>query len=170
RVQPIASLESLDGDDLLPLERADAQDAGIHRLVTYFAGQSEVGKHHGAGAAVAFGAAFLGADEAPRLAQPGEQRARRGFFGERDALAVQQEIEARLHRWIARHTRSGVSGMSRCSTPNSASASSTAFDTAASAGVVPPSPPPRMPSGWLAEGTSLISVSNIGSWSAGGMA
>src|SRR6185369_17489051 len=45
RVQPIASLESLDGDDLLPLERADAQDAGIHRLVTYFAGQSEVGKH-----------------------------------------------------------------------------------------------------------------------------
>jgi hypothetical protein len=40
-------------------------------------------------------------------------------------------------------TRSGVTGSSICSTPNSASASTIAFATAASPGVIPPSLPPR---------------------------
>src|SRR5262249_7162842 len=157
-------------DDFLSLERAEAEDAGVHRLVTQLAGRTEIGEHHGAGAAIAFGAALLGAGEAARLAKPRKERTRGGLLRKRHALAVQQEVERRLHRWIARHPRSGVSGMSRCSTPNSASASTTAFATAASAGVVPPSPPPRIPNGLLAEGTSLISVSNIGSWSARGIA
>ena len=59
---------------------------------------------------------------------------------------------------IARHTRSGVTGISRCSTPSSARASTTALTTAPSAGVVPPSPPPRSPSGFEVDSTSLISV------------
>ena len=49
---------------------------------------------------------------------------------------------------IACHTRSGEHGMSMWVTPNSASASTTAFTITPSAGVMPPSPPPRMPSGW----------------------
>jgi len=71
---------------------------------------------------------------------------------------------------MVRQTRSGVAGNSMCSTPNSASASTIAFATAASAGVVPPSPPARMPSGFVGEGTSLSSVENGGKWSARGMA
>ena len=42
---------------------------------------------------------------------------------------------------IARQTRSGLAGSSTCFTPSSASASTIALATAASAGVVPPSPP-----------------------------
>ena len=57
-----------------------------------------------------------------------------------------------------------------CSTPNSASASTIAFATAASPGVIPPLLPPRMPSGFLVDGTSLISVSNDGSRFARGSA
>src|SRR5436309_1319406 len=71
---------------------------------------------------------------------------------------------------IARHTRSGVAGISMCSTPSSASASTTALIVAASAGVVPPSPPPRKPSGFVVEGTSLISVVKFGRLSARGSA
>ena len=47
--------------------------------------------------------------------------------------------------WMARHTRSGVAGISTWRTPSSDSASTTALITAPSAGVVPPSPPGRMP-------------------------
>src|SRR5690348_4458380 len=47
---------------------------------------------------------------------------------------------------MARQTRSGVAGISMCRTPSSASASTIALITAASAGVVPPSPPERTPS------------------------
>src|SRR5207249_6702560 len=56
--------------------------------------------------------------------------------------------------WMARQTRSGVAGISTCSTPTSASASTIALTTAPSAGVVPPSPPPRRPSGLEVDGTS----------------
>ena len=71
---------------------------------------------------------------------------------------------------IAFQTRWGEAGSSMCSTPNSASASTIAFVTAASPGVIPPSLPPRMPSGFVVDGTSLISVSNDGSRSARGSA
>src|SRR4029453_4556632 len=71
---------------------------------------------------------------------------------------------------IACPTRSAGAGTSMCSTPSSASASTIAFTTAPSAGVVPPSPPPRSPSGWDVEGTSLISVVNGGSIAARGIA
>src|SRR5262249_44343712 len=72
--------------------------------------------------------------------------------------------------WMARQMRSGVAGISMWVTPNSASASTIALITTASAGVVPPSPAGRMPSGWVVEGTSLISVVKNGSMSARGIA
>jgi hypothetical protein len=53
---------------------------------------------------------------------------------------------------------------------SSASASTIALTTAPSAGVVPPSPPPRSPRGCDVDGTSLISVVNDGSMSARGTA
>src|SRR5205085_4081757 len=71
---------------------------------------------------------------------------------------------------IARHTRSGVAGISICVTPNSRSASTTALMTAASAGVVPPSPPARTPSGLVGDGISINSVANEGKTSARGIA
>ena len=54
---------------------------------------------------------------------------------------------ARQESRIARQTRSGVAGNSMCLTPKSDSASTIAFATAASPGVIPPSLPPRKPSG-----------------------
>jgi tripartite-type tricarboxylate transporter receptor subunit TctC len=71
---------------------------------------------------------------------------------------------------IACHTRSGEQGMSMWLTPSSASASTTAFTITPSAGVMPPSPPPRKPSGWVVEGTSESAVANDGKSSARGMA
>jgi len=61
---------------------------------------------------------------------------------------------------MARQTRSGVAGIFTCSTPISASASTMALTTAVSAGMVPPSPPPRRPSGLEVDSTSLISVAS----------
>src|SRR5271166_3339951 len=71
---------------------------------------------------------------------------------------------------MARHTRSGVAGISTCRTPSSASASTIALITAASAGVVPPSPPERTPSLFVGAGTWLSSVASNGSVSARGIA
>jgi hypothetical protein len=39
-----------------------------------------------------------------------------------------------------------------------------------SAGVIPPSPPPRKPSGWVVDGTSLIAVVKNGKSAARGIA
>src|SRR5215469_1165657 len=67
---------------------------------------------------------------------------------------------------MARQTRSGVAGISIWLTPNSPSASTIALMTAPSAGVVPPSPAGRMPSGCVGVGTSLSSVEKNGTVSA----
>src|SRR5215469_16615616 len=78
-----------------------------------------------------------------------------------------------LHRGsarILRHTRSGVAGISMWLTPSPASASTIALITAASAGVVPPSPPERTPSLFVGDGTSLSAVDKKGSVSARGIA
>jgi tripartite-type tricarboxylate transporter receptor subunit TctC len=87
----------------------------------------------------------------------------------RRSVVDAQPLRSRAAR-MARQTRSGVAGISMWVTPNSASASTIALTTAASAGVVPPSPPARMPSGCVVEGTSLSAVSNFGKQSALGIA
>src|SRR5207302_7552551 len=71
---------------------------------------------------------------------------------------------------IARQTRSGVAGISIWVTPHSDSASTTALMTTPNAGVVPPSPAGRMPSGCVGLGTSDNSVSKNGTMSAFGIA
>jgi hypothetical protein len=48
---------------------------------------------------------------------------------------------------MARQTRSAVAGISTCATPYPDKASLMALTTTASAGVVPPSPPPRRVTG-----------------------
>ena len=61
--------------------------------------------------------------------------------------------------WIARHTRSGVIGMSRCAIPSGESASTTAFTTAGVAAIVPVSPAPFTPSGLTSVSVSVRSTS-----------
>src|SRR5262249_17229435 len=80
--------------------------------------------------------------------------------GEPEILLGGQAV--RLPVWIARQIRSDVTGISRCSTPYSASASTSALTATASAGVVPPSPPPRTPRRLVGDGTSLIAVTKDG--------
>src|SRR4029077_15515486 len=55
----------------------------------------------------------------------------------------------------ARHSRSGVKGMSRWSMPSSASASTTALTKAGGAPTAPASPAPLTPSGLVRHGTTL---------------
>src|SRR4051812_16271563 len=62
--------------------------------------------------------------------------------------------------WIARHTRSGVAGMSMCVMPSGESASTTAFMIAARAPTLPASPAPFAPSGLVFVGTGWFSRSN----------
>ena len=64
----------------------------------------------------------------------------------------------------------GVAGMFMCVTPRGASASTTAFITAASAPTVPASPHPLTPSGLVRQGISFILRLNEGMSSARGMA
>ena len=54
--------------------------------------------------------------------------------------------------------RAGVAGNSTCVSPNSRSPSTIALAIAPSAGVMPPSPPPRRPRGCVVDGTSLMAV------------
>ena len=53
--------EILDRDELGPVDLAEQQDAGIDGLVMHPAA-AHPAESHGAGAAIALGAAFLGAD------------------------------------------------------------------------------------------------------------
>src|SRR5215467_14074421 len=78
--------------------------------------------------------------------------------------------ESDLPFLMARQMHSCVAGMSKWVTPNSLSASTTALITAARAGVVPPSPPARTPSGLDGEGTSIRSVLKNGRLSDRGIA
>ena len=71
---------------------------------------------------------------------------------------------------MARHTRSGVSGMRRFDTLNGSSASSTALYTVHVDEIVPASPMPFTPSGWCGDGVTVESTSISGSMSARGIA
>jgi len=77
----------------LTVELTQQRDAGIDRL----AGSVGALEHHGAGAAIAFGAALLGALEAAMIAQPVEQgRHRRGGV-ELHRLVVQDKTDTVRH-------------------------------------------------------------------------
>src|SRR5215475_1668926 len=70
---------------------------------------------------------------------------------------------------IARHTRSGVKGMSRWRIPSGASASTTAFAMAGVAPIVPASPTPFTPSGLEGEGVSVLPRTKSGTSAARGI-
>src|SRR5436309_2059178 len=117
-----------------------------------------------------------GADLADRVTV--DQHVRRlravGADIEQDAAADDADYRRAQRRafasWIARQTRSGVTGMSRWRTPSGASASLTALSSAGSAPTVPASPTPLAPSGFTFVGTSWASTSNVGMSSARGIA
>ena len=68
RMKHAVAREVFHRDDLAAVELADKQDAGIHRLINQpLAAQPP--NDHGASAAIAFGAAFLGAGRAFGQAQ-----------------------------------------------------------------------------------------------------
>ncbi len=85
-------LQAFDGEQRLAVERRQEPDAGIHRPVTD-ARACGFRQHDGAGAAVALGAAFLGAGPAEAFAQVLEERRGRGAAGDGVDVAVQQEAD-----------------------------------------------------------------------------
>ena len=71
----VVALQALDGEHRLARDRRQEPDAGVDRLPGETSRRRRrLGQDDRAGAAVAFGAAFLGAGELPVLAQPLEQR------------------------------------------------------------------------------------------------
>src|SRR5688500_5521764 len=87
------AMQTLDGPHRLAVDLAQQRDAGIHRLAT------AVGafQHDGAGAAIALGAALLGAPEPAMLTQPVEQRGHRRQAVELHRLVVQDKTNAVRH-------------------------------------------------------------------------
>ena len=71
---------------------------------------------------------------------------------------------------MARHTRSGVHGMSMWRTPRWLSASTTAFCTAGVLPTVADSPMPLAPSGLSGDGVSVFATSKVGNSAALGIA
>ena len=71
---------------------------------------------------------------------------------------------------MARHTRSGVSGMSMWRIPRCETASTTALCTAGVEPIVPASPIPLAPSGFRGVGVTVFEASKLGSSAALGTA
>jgi hypothetical protein len=91
RVQrPVRRLEALDRHHLLAVERRHEADARVDRAVAHRAAV-RLAHDHGAGAAVALGAALLGAAAPERAAKVLQQRGGRGRVARLDDLAVEQE-------------------------------------------------------------------------------
>src|ERR1700736_5877220 len=104
---------------------------------------------------------------------------RRGGVGDRFGALVfecvhgqllNKAVDYCLAAWSACHTRCGVAGMSRYFTPDAASASCTAFISAAGAPIAPASPQPFAPSGLWVHAVTLVATLNAGRSSERGMA
>lgn len=87
-VQPALVLEVFDGDQLLAVQAGDEGQAGIESAVAH-AVAIELTHHHGAGAAVAGGAAFLGSGLADVFTQVVEH----GDVGIQGMLGTQLPVE-----------------------------------------------------------------------------
>src|SRR5437763_4991791 len=83
-------------------------------------------------------------------------------------LVVERSRDHRRTSSSARQTRSGVAGIEMSSIPSSASASTTAFITAAGAAIAPVSPTPFTPSGLVGLGVSVRWSSQRGNSAADG--
>ena len=97
RVQPaVVRLQRLDREQRLAVECRQELDAGINRPITQ-ALVIELGNHHGTGAAVALGAAFLAARTQEILAQKLQDAAGRIDVVDLDDFTVEQEAQ-RIHQ------------------------------------------------------------------------
>jgi hypothetical protein len=95
--------DPFDGADGLSGELRQEQDAGVESV-----DPARVGHHHGAGAAVAFVAAFLRSGEAALLAQPVEERPRGRTFSPH-SLSVEEKPDVHVNaRRVTRVTQQGA--------------------------------------------------------------
>ena len=100
RVQrAIRARQMLDGDDMTAVQRGEEPDAGVDGLVD----QRPVGQasdQHGAGPAIALGAAFLGSCQAAVQPQEIQQGVRRADGGKAHVFAIQnkRDVATRLHK------------------------------------------------------------------------
>jgi hypothetical protein len=83
-------------------------------------------------------------------------------------FVVERRRDHDVTSFNARHTRSGVAGISMSVMPRVAKASTTAFITAAVEAIVPVSPTPFTPSGFVGLGVSVLPSSNDGTSAAEG--
>ena len=103
RVQPaVRAAQMLDGDDVAAVAGGEEADAGVHRLIDHRA-VVQAPDQHRAGAAVALGAAFLGAGEAPAEAQEIQQRVAGTGLGQLDFGVVQKKTDhvGDAFAWVA---------------------------------------------------------------------
>ena len=103
RMQPaIGAAQMLDRDDMAAMARGKEADAGVHRLIAQPA-VMQASDQHRAGAAVALGAAFLGAGQAAVQAQEVQQRIAGADLVQADRGVVQKKAQFLAHRGLAWH-------------------------------------------------------------------
>ena len=90
--RPVRPAQMLDGDHMATIERGQKANTGIDRLIPQHAA-GEPPDQHGAGAAIALGAAFLGAGQSPVEAQEIEQGLRGRDIGQRHRRPVEQKTD-----------------------------------------------------------------------------
>ncbi len=137
----VRARQVLDGQQLLAVEGGEKLNAGIDGAIGEALAR-DLAKHHGAGAAIAFGAALLGAGPTLRLAQVVQHRHGRVRDLDLTPLAPQKEFDPSGHgrlsfpdKWSSRRVRSAAAHDSarrgrRCrsgSRPHQGKADSTAL-------------------------------------------
>jgi hypothetical protein len=90
--RPIGRRKMLDRHHMAGIKARRKADAGIDRLVDQPI-SAEPPHQHGAGAAIALSAPFLGAAQALAEPQVIEQRLRRQHIGKRDLLVIEDEAD-----------------------------------------------------------------------------
>ncbi len=101
RMQLVAVGEVLHGDDFGAVGLTSQQDAGVDRLVDDPAA-GEAPQHHGAGAAVALGAAFLGAGRALVETEVIQQCQSRRDILQANGAPASQELDVLTHQGLIR--------------------------------------------------------------------
>ena len=95
--EPSGCAQVLDRDQLLAVQLRQEQDAGVERAVAQ-ALAVRLAEHHGAGAAIAFGAALLGAGPALHLTQIVQHREVRVDLAQRARLVAEEETDRLGHQ------------------------------------------------------------------------
>ena len=114
RMQPaVAAAQMLDGDDVAAMARGEKADAGVDRLVMQMAVMQPAHQNR-AGAAIALGAALLGAGQAQVQSQKVQKRVARAGLGQADLGIVQKKAQFAAHQVLASVAGYGESLDSKC--------------------------------------------------------